>query len=116
MSCGFVVDKPRLEMAFGDAHCAEGSFAWSVEEAKLLWAQGQQAVAVRMSKSLLDVARHDSHGDVVAYARLLSLTGKWLAESRLAPCCCPTLTLSSACVCLVSVLSEVSACVCYVPF
>ena len=89
MSSGLDVDKPRLETAFGDAHCAEGSFAWSVEEAKLLWAHGQQAVAVRMSRSLLDVARRDSHGDVVAYARLLSLTGRWLAESRSAPSCCP---------------------------
>ena len=49
-----------------------------------MWAQGQQAVAVRMSKSLLEVARHNKDGNVVAYARLLSLTGKWLAETRLA--------------------------------
>lgn len=47
-----------------------------------MWAQGQQAVAVRMSKSLLEVARHNKDGNVVAYARLLSLTGKWLAETR----------------------------------
>jgi len=35
-----------------------------------------------MSKSLLEVARHNNDGNVVAYARLLSLTGKWLAETR----------------------------------
>ncbi len=61
------------------------SFAWSVEEAKLLWAQGQQAVAVRMSKSLLEGARLNRDNNVLAYARLLSLTGKWLAETRYSP-------------------------------
>ncbi len=71
-----------LQAAHCDAGYTEGSLAWSVEQAKLLWAQGQQAVAVRMSKSLLEVARHNNDGNVVAYARLLSLTGKWLAETR----------------------------------
>ena len=82
-------------MAFGDGCRAGGSFAWSVEEAKLLWAQGQQAVAVRVSKSLLDVAKRGRDGDVVAYARLLSLTGKWLAESRWPSPCWPFLTMPS---------------------
>ena len=65
----------------------DASFAWSVEEAKLLWAQGQQAVAVRMGKSLADAAKGSRDSDVVAYARLLSLTGKWLAETRCLPLC-----------------------------
>jgi hypothetical protein len=81
----------RMGLELTNAYCkrhimiagyTEGSLAWSVEQAKLLWAQGQQAVAVRMSKSLLEVARHNKAGNVVAYARLLSLTGKWLAETR----------------------------------
>lgn len=71
-----------LQAARHDAGHTEGSFAWSVEQAKLLWAQGQQAVAVRMSKPLLEMARHNKDGNVVGYARLLSLTGKWLAETR----------------------------------
>jgi hypothetical protein len=75
-------DQCTLQAAHCDAGYTEGSLAWSVEQAKLLWAQGQQAVAVRMSKSLLEVARHNKDGNVVAYARLLSLTGKWLAETR----------------------------------
>lgn len=53
-----------------------------MEEAKLLWAQGQQAVAVSMSRSLLEGARQNKQHDMLAYARLLSLTGKWLAETR----------------------------------
>lgn len=69
-------------MAACHAGSSADSFAWSVEEAKLLWAQGQQAVAVRMNKSLLEVAKHNRDGNVLAYARLLSLTGKWLAETR----------------------------------
>ena len=63
---------------------AEASFAWQVEEAKLLWAQGQQAVAVSMSKSLLAAARHTKQGNPLPYARLLSLTAKWLAQTRYA--------------------------------
>ena len=65
----------------------DAGFAWSVEEAKLLWAQGQQAVAVRMGKSLVDAAKGSRNSDVVAYARLLSLTGKWLAETRCTSLC-----------------------------
>ena len=61
---------------------AETSFAWQVEEAKLLWAQGQQGVAVSMSKSLLAAARHNKQGNLLPYARLLSLTAKWLAQTR----------------------------------
>ena len=59
-------------------------FAWKAEEAKLLWAQGQQAVAVSMTKSMLESAKANKEQDLAAYARLLSMTGKWLAESRYA--------------------------------
>ncbi|KAL3152004.1 hypothetical protein ABBQ32_001124 [Trebouxia sp. C0010 RCD-2024] len=61
---------------------AESSFAWRVEEAKLLWAQGQERVAVSISQSLLPAARPNKQGSLLPYARLLSLTAKWLAQTR----------------------------------
>ena len=40
-----------------------------------------------MGKSLADAAKGSRDSNVVAYARLLSLTGKWLAETRCkSPC------------------------------
>lgn len=56
------------------------SFDRQLEQAKLQWAQGHQAVAVRLANSLLDGAKEGK--DVVVYAQMLSLTGKWLAETR----------------------------------
>lgn len=51
-----------------------------LEQAKLQWAQGHQAAAVRLANSLLDGAK--AGGDAEGYAQMLSLTGKWLAETR----------------------------------
>lgn len=55
-------------------------FDRQLEQAKLQWAQGHQAVAVRLANALLDQAKSGS--DVLAYAQMLSLSGKWLAETR----------------------------------
>lgn len=70
----------NMQCIFADA--AESSFAWRVEEAKLLWAQGQERVAVSISQSLLPAARPNKQGSLLPYARLLSLTAKWLAQTR----------------------------------
>ncbi|KAK9806879.1 hypothetical protein WJX72_005975 [[Myrmecia] bisecta] len=70
------------------AQAGVGGEEWQVEEAKLLWAGGQAAMAVRMAKALLQLIdseqppgsstppRHHLH------AHLLCLTAKWLAASR----------------------------------
>lgn len=73
----------NMQCIFADA--ANTGFAWRVEEAKLLWAQGQERVAVSISKSLLAVARLNKQANPLPYARLLSLTAKWLAQTRYSP-------------------------------
>eukprot|EP00884_Botryococcus_braunii_P019002 jgi/Botrbrau1/5786/Bobra.0155s0009.1 len=67
---------------------------WRVEEAKLLRAQGQTLLALRLCRALLEATKShlalqgsaDPQGTPAAVllprARLLTLTGKWLAESR----------------------------------
>lgn len=61
---------PRLSIGFDR----------QLEQAKLQWAQGHQAVAVRFANSLLEGAKAGQ--GVTGYAQMLSLTGKWLAETR----------------------------------
>lgn len=54
---------------------------WRIEEAKLLWAQGQKGLAVRVAKLLLNqVECSGQQGNL--HAQMLCLAGKWLAETR----------------------------------
>ena len=69
-----------LVRAGAAAHSLHKHFDRQLEQAKLQWAQGHQAVAVRLANALLDQAKNGS--DIVVYAQMLSLTGKWLAETR----------------------------------
>ena len=66
--------------AAGRASGLSKSFDRQLEQAKLQWAQGHQAVAVRLANSLLGGAKEGK--DIIVYAQMLSLTGKWLAETR----------------------------------
>jgi hypothetical protein len=51
-----------------------------MEAAKLLWAQGQQATAARMARSLEQGSQSGIDPDT--HVRLKCLTAKWLAETR----------------------------------
>ncbi|CAM6085267.1 unnamed protein product [Calypogeia fissa] len=51
--------------------------AGRVEEAKILWAEGHQEMAVNLAKYVLQLKN-----DATDSALLLCLTGKWLAETR----------------------------------
>jgi hypothetical protein len=62
-----------------------------LEEAKLLWAQGQRAMAVRMAKGLAAAPGRDVSAEM--RARLLCLAGKWLTQSR-----CPRPPQTHTCV------------------
>ncbi|BBN18785.1 serine-protein kinase ATM [Marchantia polymorpha subsp. ruderalis] len=53
------------------------SLAGRVEEAKILWAEGQQEMAVNLAQHVLQ-----QKTDERSLAPLLCLTGKWLAETR----------------------------------
>ena len=55
-----------------------------MEQAKLLWAEGQPAMALRLARALLADARRWSGrpGAGAERASLLSRTGKWMAQSR----------------------------------
>ena len=59
--------------------------AWRMEEAKLLWAQGQSGMAVRLLQAMVDGLKlhpaSSAQGQIM-HARLLTLTGKWLARTR----------------------------------
>lgn len=58
---------------------------WRVEEAKLLWAQGQESAAVQLVNGLLQGLPPASKGadvDNAQRAHLLGLAAKWLAHSR----------------------------------
>ncbi|KAK9825683.1 hypothetical protein WJX81_003257 [Elliptochloris bilobata] len=57
---------------------------WQVEQAKLLWAQGQPGMALRLARALLADERRWATGPAGAAERasLLSLTGKWIAQNR----------------------------------
>lgn len=61
-----------------------------VEEAKLLWAQGQQSLAMRVAWALLGSPAGGSRGssgspvpmEKLQRSRLQSLLGKWLSLNR----------------------------------
>ncbi|KAL2608088.1 hypothetical protein R1flu_026661 [Riccia fluitans] len=53
------------------------TLAGQVEEAKILWADGQQEMAVNLAQHVLQLETDES-----TLAPLLCLTGKWLAETR----------------------------------
>ncbi|KAL4452130.1 hypothetical protein ABPG75_007792 [Micractinium tetrahymenae] len=68
---------------------AGGDASWRVEEAKLLWAQGQQDTAVALARSLLGARPQQQGGGsgsaaaaAMQHAYLRSLTAKWLACTR----------------------------------
>lgn len=62
---------------------------WQAEQAKLLWAQGQPGMALRLARALLaDAPRWSGRPEAGAErASLLSRTGKWIAQSRCALLC-----------------------------
>jgi hypothetical protein len=68
-----------------------------MEEAKLLWAQGQHSMAIQLGRALLNKMKADAHGDAEQLTRLQSLLGKWLAWNR-----CPT-HLPCSCICVLEI-------------
>lgn len=57
--------------------------SWRVEEAKLLWAQGQQDTAVQLARSLLGAgAGPAAAAPPLQHAYLRTLTAKWLSCTR----------------------------------
>ena len=64
------------------ASAAVQPMAWRVEEAKLLWAQGQQAMALRLARALLSATRQEHSPDDLEQPRLLTLVGEWLSTTR----------------------------------
>lgn len=62
----------------------EQTMKWQIEEAKLLWAQGQQApsqraTAARVARGLVQAPQRGV--SVKTRARLLCLTAKWLGDT-----------------------------------
>jgi len=55
---------------------------WRTEEAKLLWAHGQNSMAIRLASALLRRLQADADADAQQLTRLQSLLGKWLACNR----------------------------------
>jgi hypothetical protein len=53
-----------------------------MEEAKLLWAQGQQSMAVRVIRALLGSEKSSAPMDHLLRSRLQSLLGRWLSLNR----------------------------------
>jgi hypothetical protein len=53
-----------------------------MEEAKLLWAQGQQSMAVRVARALLGCDKPPAPMDRLLRSRLQSLLGRWLSLNR----------------------------------
>lgn len=54
-----------------------------MEEAKLLWAQGQQSMAMRVAWALLGTSGSAVSMEKLQRSRLQSLLGKWLSLNRL---------------------------------
>ena len=54
-----------------------------MEEAKLLWAQGQQSMAMRVAWALLGTSSSAVLMGKLQRSRLQSLLGKWLSLNRL---------------------------------
>lgn len=55
---------------------------WRMEEAKLMWAQGQHGMAIRLGQVLLKRMLAAPNSDAEQLTRLQSLLGKWLAWNR----------------------------------
>ncbi len=55
---------------------------WRMEEAKLLWAQGQHSMAIRPIQALLARMAAAGQTDAEQLAQLRSMLGKWLALNR----------------------------------
>ena len=53
-----------------------------MEEAKLMWAQEQHSLAIRLGRALLQKIKGASFEDTEQLTRLQSLLGKWLAWNR----------------------------------
>jgi hypothetical protein len=56
--------------------------AWQLESAKLLWAQGQSGIAVGTARALLAEAQTALGPTSGTVARISTLLGSWLAQSR----------------------------------
>ena len=54
---------------------------WRVEQAKLLWAEGRQQMALQLLTSLTQQAQAVS-SSAEQQARVLTLCGKWMADAR----------------------------------
>lgn len=64
-----------------------GHVNFRMEEAKLLWAQEQHSMAIRLGQALLQKMKGASSDDTEQLVRLQSLLGKWLAWNRyMLPC------------------------------
>lgn len=55
---------------------------WQLEAAKLLWAQGQSAIATGTARALLAEAQTALGPASGTVARISTLLGSWLAHSR----------------------------------
>ena len=61
---------------------------WRLEEAKLLWAQGQSSLALQLLHAVIAALSARSASldqDSMLHAQLLILSGKWLAHTRYMP-------------------------------
>ena len=74
-----------------------------MEEAKQLWAQGQQSMAVRVVRALLGSSGSAVPMEKLQRSRLQSLLGKWLSLNRLSHCTV-SLTFLPGCKTALSVL------------
>jgi hypothetical protein len=64
----------------------EEALEWQLESVKLLWAQGQPGIAVGTARALLAEARTALGPTCSTVARISTLLGSWLAESRSGSC------------------------------
>ncbi|BDA48015.1 Serine-protein kinase ATM [Coccomyxa sp. Obi] len=72
-----------LQIALRSGAAGEhGHVNWRMEEAKLLWAQEQHSMAIRLGQALLQKMKGASFEDTEELTRLQSLLGKWLAWNR----------------------------------
>jgi hypothetical protein len=60
----------------------QAAVLWRMEEAKLLWAQGQSSMAIHLVQALLSRLQAAAAADAGHLLRLQSLLGKWLALNR----------------------------------
>ncbi|KAL3675793.1 hypothetical protein R1sor_025741 [Riccia sorocarpa] len=70
-------DADSVSVSRSNSPIARLSLAGQVEEAKMLWADGQQELAVNLAQHVLQLETDERR-----LPPLLCLTGKWLAETR----------------------------------